>query len=304
MTIPSDYAQYPTENWSYLVGAYVKYLQQAGAQVVPIPYDSTEQDLMYLLDRLNGVLFTGGSAALINGTTGEYTQFGASLNFVVQYVMQANKNGHYYPLWGTCMGFQAISGMIAKTFNILTRDCVGCHGVSKNNEWNTAYRSRLYSQIPEDLYDKMTTANLSVFVHYNMIHVEAFQNNALLNATLTPTTFSYDTEGKKYVSSYESPNMPIYGTQYHPEKVAFEWRAGYPINHGYDAVRLQQYLANFFVNETRKNTNLFPQQEKYLIDNYHDVVLPNDTYTNLYFIPKTNKQETQQIRDGLFLSAL
>ena len=304
MTIPSDYQQYPVENWSYLVGAYVKYLQQAGAQVVAIPYDSTQEELMFYLDRLNGVLFTGGSAALVNGTTGELTQFGASLNFVVQYVMHANQNGHYYPLWGTCMGFQAIAGLIAKTFNILTRDCEGCHGVNKNNVWNTEYQNRLYSQIPQDLYDKMTYANLTVFVHHNMYHPEVFENTYPLNVTLKATTYSYDVEGKKYVSSYESPSMPIYGTQYHPEKNAFEWRSDYAINHGYDAIRLSQYLANFFVNETRKNTNIFPQNEKYLIDNLHDVVLPNDTYTNLYFVPKAKRQQpaAAQVKSGLFLS--
>jgi len=287
VSIPSDYPQYPEASWSYLVGSYVKYLQQAGAQVVPVPWDLPQDEMTFLLDRLNGVLFTGGSADFDDPVTGELTPFGISLNNIVQYVIKQNKNGKYYPLWGTCMGFQAIAGFIAQNLTYLTKDCEGCHGVNKNNFWNTNYQSRLYSQLDKDLYRKMETANLSVFVHRYMYHAEIFENTYPLNETLKVTTFGYDTAGKKYVSSFESPSMPIYGTQYHPEKNAFEWRSAYPINHGYDAIRLQQYLANFFVNETRKNTNVFTEQETYLIDNYHPVTLKNDTYTSLYFLPKS-----------------
>ncbi|RYE49083.1 MAG: hypothetical protein EOP48_20875 [Sphingobacteriales bacterium] len=129
---------------------------------------------------------------------------------------------------------------------------------NKNNYWNRDYQSRLYSQLPQDLYEKMETANLNVFVHKYMYHAEIFENTFPLNETLKVTTFGYDTAGKKYVSSFEGVDMPIYGVQYHPEKNAFEWRSSYAINHGYDAIRLPQYLANFFVNETRKNTNTFP----------------------------------------------
>jgi len=288
VSIPSDYAQYPADSFSYIVGSYVKYLQQAGAQVVPIPWDLPQDQLSFLLERVNGVLFTGGSADFDDPETGEITPFGHTLNNIVQYVIQQNKNGKFYPLWGTCMGFQAIAGFIAQNLTYLTKDCEGCHGVNKNNFWNKDYKNRLYSQLDQDLYEKMETANLSVFVHRYMYHAEIFENTYPLNETLKVTTFGYDTAGKKYVSSFESPCMPIYGTQYHPEKNAFEWRSAYEINHGYDAIRLAQYLADFFVNETRKNTNVFPEQQTYLIDNYHPLTLKNDTYTSLYFFKKAN----------------
>ena len=42
---------------------------------------------------------------------------------------------------------------------------------------------------------------------------------------------------------------PIYGTQWHPEKNAFNWNPHYVINHSAHAVRVAQYFANFFVSE-------------------------------------------------------
>ena len=39
---------------------YVKWVESAGARVVPVRYDSTPAELDHLFDSLNGVLFTGG----------------------------------------------------------------------------------------------------------------------------------------------------------------------------------------------------------------------------------------------------
>lgn len=284
VSIPSDYSQYPGDKFSYFYASYVKYLEQAGAQVVPIPYDLPYNEIKNLLDQLNGVLFTGGGSELADDKD-KLTPFGNALNFIVTYVIDQNTHGNYYPLWGTCMGFQAIAGLVARTFKILTGDCQGCHGVNKNNYFNPNYAGRLYAGLPDDLRLKMTNANLSVFVHNYMFHYDTFINTPILNTTLTPTAHSFDTKGVKYVSSYESPTMPIYATQYHPEKNAFEWRSTYTINHSYDTIRLQQYLANFFVNEARKNKNTFALQQRFVIDNFPVTVLPNDTYTAIYFFP-------------------
>lgn len=43
-------------------------------------------------------------------------------------------------------------------------------------------------------------------------------------------------------------NYPVYGTQWHPEKNAFEWSRPY-IPHSPSAVRTTFYMADFFVNE-------------------------------------------------------
>lgn len=42
----------------------VKYLQTAGAQVVPIFYKSSQEELVDILSQLNGVLFPGGNITI------------------------------------------------------------------------------------------------------------------------------------------------------------------------------------------------------------------------------------------------
>ena len=79
----------------YLAASYVKYIEAAGARVVPINYYASTSELDNLFSSLNGFLFVGGGAP-----------FPASAQYVFDKTVKANDNGDYSPLWGTCMGFQ------------------------------------------------------------------------------------------------------------------------------------------------------------------------------------------------------
>lgn len=48
---------------------------------------------------------------------------------------------------------------------------------------------------------------------------------------------------------FTAKRYPIYGSQFHPEKISYTWDIHDKINHSRGAVRLEQYFANFFVNE-------------------------------------------------------
>ena len=79
-----------------------------------------------------------------------------------------------------------------------------------------------------------------------------------------------DLQGVEFVSTIEANNYPIYGTQWHPEKNAYEWGMdsdGIPkegINHSPQAIAVEQYMANFYVQQARHNFHKFdsPEDEK------------------------------------------
>ena len=77
----------------YIAASYVKYLEMAGARVVPIDFFSTPAQIDSLFDSLNGVLFPGGGSP-----------FPETAQYVFDKVVAANDAGDYFPLWGTCMG--------------------------------------------------------------------------------------------------------------------------------------------------------------------------------------------------------
>jgi len=302
LSIPSEYDEYPANLFSYSPSSYAKNFEAGGAQVIPLQYDMKRERLTYLLERVNGVVFHGGDTEMID-EHGNLTPLGETMDFVVKYVLEQNKNGNYFPLWGTCMGFQGIACLIQGNWSILTNDCLGCSGVNHNNYFDESYQSRLYADLPQDLRDAMPTSNISVFSHFWDFHWDTFQNSAPLNTILKPVTYALDNKGLKYVSSYESPSIPIYATQFHQEKSTYEWNSGYEINHGSKAVRLQQYLADFFVDECRKNTNLFPNVQEYLIDNYQLTVLKKSAFSSIYFFPsmKSDFEEEEKKKEHLFL---
>ena len=70
-------------------------------------------------------------------------------------------------------------------------------------------------------------------------------------------------------------NYPIYGLQWHPEKTNFEFTRKYvDIPHTAESVAVTQYMANFFVDESRKSMQTFPTKEmedEYLIYRYTPV---------------------------------
>jgi len=82
---------------SYIMAAYIDHILAAGARVVPLILNEDEDVTMKKLDSLNGVLFPGGD--------GGYYSYG---EFVFNYALEKNKNGTYFPIWGTCLGYEYI----------------------------------------------------------------------------------------------------------------------------------------------------------------------------------------------------
>lgn len=71
-----------SNNNTYIASSYVKYIEMAGAQVVPIFYKSTQADLKLLLSQINGVIFPGGGMEL--NIRNEFTK---NADYILKYSM-------------------------------------------------------------------------------------------------------------------------------------------------------------------------------------------------------------------------
>ena len=103
-----------------------------------------------------------------------------------------------------------------------------------------------------------------------------------------------DKHGLRHVSIFESKFYPFVGVQFHPEAVLFEFkdfRGHHNIPHNLNATRLSQYFANYFVEQTRENSNCFESQDElnaYSIHNYQPqftAASKDDRYIQKYFFP-------------------
>lgn len=79
---------------TYMMAAYVKFLEAAGARVVPLILNDSIEVTLDKLSKLDGVLFPGGD--------GDYIDYGGK---IMGTIMEYNNAGHFYPVWGTCLGF-------------------------------------------------------------------------------------------------------------------------------------------------------------------------------------------------------
>ena len=110
-------SDYP--NTSYIAASYVKYLESAGAQVVPVLNDQTDDYYEHVFNQTNGCLFPGGGQNL---SSSSYTK---SAQFFMEKSRQAAQSGDgFYPIWATCLGFEQMVVLIADEC-LLTRCEVG-----------------------------------------------------------------------------------------------------------------------------------------------------------------------------------
>lgn len=82
----------------FIDSAYVDFLGQSGAKVVPLLISDSQELTKYKLESLSGLLCTGGSKV--------DDEFRAFTKNALKEARKQNKEGKYYPVWGTCLGFQ------------------------------------------------------------------------------------------------------------------------------------------------------------------------------------------------------
>ena len=110
LTQPSPYVEYPKEQYSHIASAYIKGIEAAGGHVIAIKYDDSKKNIDKILNGINGILLPGGGADIKekNLTTGkrQYTQYGQTARYLIEFAKKENKLDRYFPVWGTCLGFE------------------------------------------------------------------------------------------------------------------------------------------------------------------------------------------------------
>ncbi|KDP46038.1 hypothetical protein JCGZ_13484 [Jatropha curcas] len=243
-------------NASYIAASYVKFVESAGARVIPLIYNEPPEVLFEKLNLVNGVLFTGGRVK-----TGLYYDI---VKAIFKRVLAKNDAGYHFPLYAICLGFELLTMIISKDNNILESFNATDQASTLQFMKNINIEGTVFQRFPPDLLKKLSTDCLVMQNHHYGISPQRLQENHDLSSFFKILTTSADTDNKVYVSTVQAHRYPVSAFQWHPEKNAFEWGLSM-IPHSEDAIQVTQHVANFFVSEARKSLNRPPARK--VLDN-------------------------------------
>lgn len=249
---------YNSTGVSCFTAFYFHWVQSVGARAIIIPVDGPLEVIDSLLDSVNGVLFTGGS--LENLTFDNPYMVTAA--HVLKRVQEKNDNGTYFPLHGTCQGFQVLALLVAQDQSVLEYSAFDSEGLvlPLDISWDGHHSSRIFSAItaPDSVVNTLSTVNSTINLHHDGVPVWRFEANTKLAGFFILVSTNFDRVGKAFVSTVEAWNYPITATQWHPERNAGEWRDSIASTaHSPESIEAMLYMATYFVGGARRNNQGF-----------------------------------------------
>ncbi|XP_036792131.1 gamma-glutamyl hydrolase isoform X1 [Oncorhynchus mykiss] len=264
---------------TYIPASYVKYIESAGSRVVPIRLTQSTAEYEKIFKSINGLLLIGGSSDL------ETSDFAKVAGIFYRLALKANDAGDSFPIWGTCLGMQLLTCLVAGE-NLLTKTTAENMALPLNLT-KEAHSSQMFQGFPSDVMKALSQEALTGNFHQYGVTMKTFKENEKLQSFFSILSTNTAENGAIFVSTMEGRTYPFYGVQWHPEVNRFQWDPKLNFPHSSDAVRVASLLAEFFVNEGRRSLHHFDQPEEEavsLIYNYTPTYAGNFTgYEQIYF---------------------
>ncbi|XP_057646546.1 gamma-glutamyl hydrolase [Chionomys nivalis] len=235
----------------YIAASYVKYLESAGARVVPIRLDLSLTQYTELFRSINGILFPGGSASI------SHSEYSSTARIFFNKAIESYDDGDYFPVWGTCLGFEELAFLVSGESLLTLTNTVSVP--LPLNFTEGALRGRMFRNFPAELLVSLALEPLTANFHKWSLSVKNFTENEKLKKVFNILTTN--TDGNiEFISSMEGFTYPVYAVQWHPEKAPYEWKDLEGISHAPNAVKTAFYLADFLVSEARKNNHRYENE--------------------------------------------
>mmetsp|Transcript_19903 Transcript_19903/g.45955 ORF Transcript_19903/g.45955 Transcript_19903/m.45955 type:complete len:281 (+) Transcript_19903:63-905(+) len=253
-------AIYPTEDDWYLV-AYQEWLAAAGASSYVMPWKAKREEVDKIFDSVNGFLIPGGGDPV-----------GATVTRMVERAVKANAEGDYFPVWGTCLGFEWIVDIFAGYASIKS-NFDSEELASALNFTDSIAESRTYAGLDSNVMNGLTNQANVWYMHHKGIEPEKARHHKGFMEVFNILSTSLDRKGRPYVAQIEGKALPIYANQFHPEKIEYAKGPGVPETQ--TSIGFARHLAKFFVEEAKKSSHIMSD----------DLPLVNKTITsNIQFV--------------------
>lgn len=221
---------------------YRQWLEQFGATTVLLPVNGDANGESF--SKLDALLFPGGP-------TKSVTPFARGL---IKRAIQEGAAGKYFPIWGTCLGFEWIVEAAGGVESLQIGAFAATDLATELTFSKTAGHGRMWAKANETVMRWLQTEDITYMNHEDGIEPGHFEANAPLAALFEVVASSLDRKGRRGVAAMQARGLPIYGVQFHPEKIRFV--PGGPV-FGHipktpEAMAAADVLASFFVTEAKK----------------------------------------------------
>ncbi|XP_023172356.2 gamma-glutamyl hydrolase isoform X2 [Drosophila hydei] len=268
---------YGVEPASYIAASYVKFMEAAGARVVPIWIGRDRTYYVSMMHLVNGVLLPGGAVYLDDEDkpatdnprlTNECVK---TIEYIYELALERNEAGNCFPIWGICLGFQLMMKNAARQ---MKRTKCGKIFNALPLELTADYRqSKIFSGLAPELHELLESEPFACHQHKYCI-TEKSLGAAADDWRVLATRKSANDE--IFITLIEHKRFPFYGCQFHPERAAYEKlverKDPCSKSHTETCIQLNQHFANFFVTVCGQNSNRFANEEqlaRHLISNWN-----------------------------------
>jgi gamma-glutamyl hydrolase len=202
---------------SYINREYLDWVQLSGAVAVVVPYNTAH--LPAYLRSLHGMVFCGGSIEnRETHTPRQYKAYLAAVHTVVDYAVRERDGGGYFPIWGTCLGFEilALMGDPPSDRNLFGE----LQKVEKFGKGTLTFApeaSRIKRRFPAALRAELErTPCCTHRHHYGFVLTN--EHFAHMRDYLTVVATDRLKDGTPFLNMFEHKHYPFYGAQWHPER--------------------------------------------------------------------------------------
>ena len=298
--------------YSFFPTSYSKWIEKSGSEVVPLDYNN--EKIYDVINTLDGLLLTGGSAQLWidkkiniddnyekkNFNFSELSNYAKRISSLIKIIKEINKKRDF-PIWGTCLGFEALLLLeLEKDFEFDRVD-----NLKFNSNLNLGENSEFFDNIFEDNEKDIvedSTKNSFFFNHsYGLLinsldKIDNFDNKFKILAT---------SKGKKpelgeFVAMVKSKDYPFYAVQFHPEKLEFEDIDN--LNPTEENIQINDRFLNLFIDNIHKTKRSLDEKvekehEKLLNDYLKELEMENfndvGPFREILLIKKNEKSKSK-----------
>ena len=224
---------------SKISGAYAEFVKNSGAIPVAIPITENDEIIFEYMNQLDGVFLTGGSPKFLHKENdirplstvhilpNPNELYFSKIRKVIDMAIQINKT-RYFPLFAICLGFESLL-LHFSNFDLPFRM------INKNNVSDSITIVPSHSKFFDFVSSQSPIDHLEAEVQFNNGHgvtlKDFLEDKRLHSEFIVPVTYFTPFIEDTLVGAIEHRKLPIFGVQFHPEKVLYSqdllWNPSY-----------------------------------------------------------------------------